>query len=69
VMNFFRDRVFLTICPGLASNRDPSDLCLLVWATSIQLRDVYETSRASLQAKPCTKSIGNTNRRSLVKKC
>jgi hypothetical protein len=28
VMGFFRDRVFWCICPGLASNCDPPDLCL-----------------------------------------
>jgi hypothetical protein len=29
VMGFFQDRVSRTVCPGLASNQDPPDLCLL----------------------------------------
>jgi hypothetical protein len=29
VMGFFWDRVAWTVCPGLASNCDPPDLCCL----------------------------------------
>jgi hypothetical protein len=29
LVGYFRDRVSPSICPGLASNHDPPDLCLL----------------------------------------